>query len=157
MKYIFDTSAFIALFRKDNYDKDVFPTLWENFDMLVSVQQIISAREVRREIESKDDDLAAWAKKHSNLFHAPSERQTEFIKDLFSDSHFQGLIKYKKIVSGGYEADPFVIAYAYDVSGCVVTQEKNKPNAPCIPAICGEYEIQCVNLVGFMRKEKWQF
>lgn len=157
MIYVFDTSAFIALFRKENYDKDVFPTLWEKFDELVRSKRIVSVREARREFKRRDDDLTAWAKKNPERFYPPSDRQTEFIKDLFSDFHFQGLIKHKKIVGGGYEADPFVIACAYDVSGCVVTQEKDKPNAPCIPAVCRKYEIQCVDLVGFMRKEKWQF
>lgn len=157
MKYIFDTSTFIALFRKGIYDRDVFSTLWKNFDALVSKRQIISVREVRREIDRKDDVLASWSKKHAELFHEPNENQTRFIRKLFVNPHFQGLVKHKKIVGGGREADPFVIAYAHDVSGCVVTQEKNKPNAPCIPAICEHYHIQCVNLVGFMRAENWQF
>ena len=157
MRYIFDTSAFITLFRDGIYDKDVFPTLWENFYALVSAQQIVSVREARREIERADDDLAAWARENSNLFYAPNERETQFIQKLFSNAHFQGLIEHKKIVRGGFVADPFVIAFAHDISGCVVTQEKDKPNAPCIPAICRHYNIQCVNLAGFMQAENWRF
>ena len=157
MKYIFDTSAFITLFRDGIYDKDVFPTLWENFYALVSAQQIVSVREARREIERVDDDLAAWARENSNLFYAPNERETQFIQKLFFNAHFQGLIEHKKIVRGGFVADPFVIAFAHDISGCVVTQEKYKPNAPCIPVICKKYKIQCVNLAGFMQTENWRF
>lgn len=157
MRYIFDTGAFIALFRDGIYDRDVFPTLWENFDALVSERQIVSVREARREIEGIDDDLAAWAKGNPNLFSAPNKQETQFIEKLFAISHFQGLIEHKKIVSGGFVADPFVIALAHDTNGCVVTQEKNKPNVPCIPTICQHYKIQCVNLVGFMQKEKWRF
>ena len=157
MRYIFDTSAFITLFRDGIYDRDVFPTLWKNFDAIVSEQRIFSVREARREIESRVDGLAAWVKENSNLFRAPNERQTRFLKELFDNRHFRGLIKHRKIVSGGYEADPFVIAFAYDTGGCVVTQEKDKPNAPCIPVICRNYNIQCVNLVGFMQAENWRF
>ena len=157
MRYVFDTSAFITLFRDGNYDKEIFPTLWDNFDELIAVQQIISVREVRREIEQIDDDLAFWAKIHSWLFYEPNERQTQFIRELFTNLHFQGLVRHKSIVSGGPVADPFVIALAHDIGGYVVTQEKEKPNAPCIPGICRNYHIQCVNLAGFMHRENWEF
>lgn len=156
MKYVFDTSAFIQLFRKGNYDREIFPTLWDNFDELVRGQRVISVREVRREID-QTDDLASWSKEHAELFYEPNENQTRFIRELFVNPHFQGLVKHKKIVGGGREADPFVIACAHDISGRVVTQEKNKPNAPCIPTICEHYDIQCVDLVGFMQKENWKF
>ena len=157
MIYVLDTSAFIRLFRTGNYDKEIFPTLWVNFDELVEARQIISVREARREIERIDDDLAFWAKEHSELFYEPNDRQTRFVRNLFTNSHFQGLVKHKMIVSGGPVADPFVIALAHDVGGCVVTQEKDKPNAPCIPGICKNYKIPCVDLTGFMRQEKWEF
>lgn len=157
MIYVFDTSAFIRLFRTGTYDKEIFPTLWENFDDLVRDRQIFSVREARREIERIDDELASWAKEHSGLFYEPNERQTRFIRELFTNSHFQGLVKHKMIVSGGPVADPFVIALAYDVDGCVVTEEKDKPNAPCIPGICNNYNIPCVNLAGFMRRQNWKF
>ena len=156
MIYVFDTSAFIDLFRY--YDKEVFPTLWENFDELLRSEQIVSVREARREIEIIDDALNDWATRHSSLFHAPNEHQTQFIGEKFySDSDFRGLVKHKKIVKGGPVADPFIIAFANEISGCVVTQEQKKPDAPRIPNACEKYNIECVNLIGFMRKEKWQF
>lgn len=157
MKYVFDTSAFIRLFRDGNYDREIFPTLWDNFDELVRGQRVISVREVRREIDRMDDDLAFWSKEHAELFYGPNENQTRFIRELFVNPHFQGLVKHKTIVSGGPVADPFVIALAHNVSGCVITQEKEKPNAPCIPTICRNYHIPCVNLTGFMQKENWKF
>ena len=157
MTYVFDTSALIALFRDGRYDKTVFPTMWENFDVLVNGRKIISAREVRREIERIDDELASWAQDHSELFSGPNGQQTQFIRKLFENEHFQGLVKHKTIVSGGPVADPFVVALAYDVKGCVVTQEKEKPNAPCIPTVCREYSVDCTDLTGFMKKEGWSF
>ncbi len=157
MVYVFDTGAFIALFRDGNYDRKIFPTLWKNFDELVGISKIISVREARREIDRVDDNLAIWATRNSGLFYKPDEQQTKFISELFTNSHMQGLVKHKTIVSGGPVADPFVIALAYAVGGCVVTQEKEKPNAPCIPTVCKKYSIECTNLTGFMQKEGWQF
>jgi len=156
MKYVFDTGVFIDLFRY--YDKEVFPTLWENFDELLSSEQIVSVREARREIEIIDDALNDWAKRHTSLFHTPNEHQIQFIREKFSsDSDFRGLVRHKNIVKGGPVADPFIIALANEISGCVVTQERKKPDAPRIPNTCEKYNIECVDLIGFMRKEKWQF
>lgn len=44
MIYVFDTSAFITLFRYENYNIEVFPTLWEEFDELIEKEKIISVR-----------------------------------------------------------------------------------------------------------------
>lgn len=156
MMYVFDTGVFIALFRY--YDKEVFPTLWENLDELLRSKKIVSVREAKREIEKIEDALNDWTKRHSSLFHAPTEHQLQFIGEKFSsDSDFRGLVKRENIIKGGPVADPFIIALANEISGCVVTQEWKKPNAPRIPNVCEKYNIECVNLVGFMRKEKWQF
>ncbi len=157
MKYIFDTSAFITLFRGGNYDRNVFTTLWEKFDGMVVGGDILSVRETRREINKRDDSLADWAKHNSALFHIPDQKQTKFVRELFENAHWQKLIKSRNIVAGNPVADPFIIALAHSMQGCVVTQEKEKPNAPCIPVICREYFIECENLIGFMTKEGWKF
>ena len=99
--YVFDTSTFITLFRDGNYDKNIFTTLWENFDGLVEAGRIISVREARREISRVDDALADWATTNSKLFLEPTEHQTRFIEKLFDDKHLRGLVKHKTIVSGG--------------------------------------------------------
>lgn len=157
MKYVFDTSSLIALFRDENYDRDVFPTLWKNFDKLVTAKRVVSVRESLHEIKKRDDNLSSWASNRSRLFHEPNGRQTGFIRELFDNSHFRGLIKHRRIVSGDHVADPFIIALAHDIQGCVVTQEKKKLDAPCIPIICGEYNVDCTDLIGFMKKERWSF
>jgi hypothetical protein len=50
-----------------------------------------------------------------------------------------------------------VIAKAKVVGGCVVTQEKKKPQAAKIPNVCEHFGIHCVNLEGFMEQENWTF
>ena len=49
MTYVFDNSPLSALFK--NYYRGVFRTLWQGFDALVDAGQILSTREVLREIE----------------------------------------------------------------------------------------------------------
>ena len=53
--------------------------------------------------------------------------------------------------------DPFVIAKAKFVDGCVATEEKQKKNAAKIPNVCERFEIDCTNLQGFMEREGWTF
>ena len=36
-------------------------------------------------------------------------------------------------------------------------KKKNTPNAAKIPNVCDHFGIPCVNLEGFMAKEKWEF
>ncbi len=54
MKYVFDTSPFVSLFR--NFYPSTFVTLWQNFDALIDAGEIVSTREVYREIEGQEDD-----------------------------------------------------------------------------------------------------
>ena len=54
-------------------------------------------------------------------------------------------------------ADPFIIAMAKAINGCVVTQEKEKPNAAKIPNVCQHFGIDFTNLQGFMEREDWSF
>lgn len=100
MNYIFDTSAFVNLFR--HYFPERFPTLWRNFDSLVSTKQIVSTREVRKEIEliEKKDRLANWAKKHLEIFPVPSVEELKFVQGIFAVPHFQNLLRKQETLQG---------------------------------------------------------
>ena len=50
MKYVFDTSPFVSLFK--NFYPSTFVTLWQNFDALIGAGEIVSTREVYSEIQS---------------------------------------------------------------------------------------------------------
>ncbi len=64
--YIVDSSAWINL--SQNYPKDVFSGLWASIENLIKNQRIISPKEVYKEIERRDDELAIWSKKHRKMF-----------------------------------------------------------------------------------------
>ena len=81
----------------------------------------------------------------------------QFVSQIFSVPHFQALVPEKSQLDNRPCADPFVIARAKIINGCVVTEEKWKPNAAKIPNVCEHFGIDCTNLQGFMEREGWTF
>jgi Domain of unknown function (DUF4411) len=71
--------------------------------------------------------------------------------------HFQQNIEQQKLLRGGKNADPFVIAKAAVECRTVVTMEQLKPNAAKIPNICRHFNVSCFTLEEFMEAENWQF
>ena len=155
MSYIFDTSTFVTLF--DNYYKGVFKTLWNNFDEMVKAGDIISTREVKREIEDQTDKLTEWMKDHSSIFTMPTADEGLFIAEIYQQRLFRDGIEQKKILKGGKNADPFVIAKAKVTEKTVVTLELEKPNSAKIPNICKHFGVKCLDLESFMKAEDWTF
>ncbi len=155
MIYVFDSNTLINIF--NHYYPERFPSFWDNFNGFISKQTIISVQEVRRELEKKGDKLSDWTKSHNELFLPPNAEESNFITEIFKVKYFRILIQKKQQYIEGPVADPFVIAKAKIVNGCVVTQEKITENAAKIPNVCEHFGIPCINLEGFMEKENWKF
>lgn len=156
MVYAFDSDTLINLFT--HYYPKRFPTLWDMFNSLVSKEQLISVREVYNEIGSREDTLSIWAKEQKyTLFSEPTVEEFEFVSEIFRVQHFQAMIRKQERLSGKAVADPFVIARAKVLDACVVTEEKYKDNAAKIPNVCMHFQIPCINLEGFMKRENWTF
>jgi hypothetical protein len=156
MIFVFDTSGFVAL---RSYYRGIFPSLWEKFDLMVEKERIISTREVRREIEDQDDELTKWAKGNESVFRMPTAEIAGFVSKIYQVRQFRTNIEQKKLLKGGKNADPFVIATAavHTQQAVVVTMETLKPNAARIPNICRHFDILCLNLEEFMEWEEWVF
>ena len=78
MTYVFDNSPLSTLFR--NFYRRRFPTLWQHFDELVDDGDIVSTREVLREIEDGPvESLREWA--------AQNGRKPASIKKVRSNHH----------------------------------------------------------------------
>jgi hypothetical protein len=154
--YVFDNSPLSVLFR--NYYRGRFPTLWDRFDGLIADSQIVSTREVSREAEdSAIESLRNWAAQQQTVFHMPTAAEGAFVADIYAVPHFQQNIEQKKLLKGGRNADPFVIAKAAIDGGVVVTMEQFKENGAKIPNICRHFGIDCLSLEEFMEREGWQF
>ena len=156
LMYVVDSDTLIHLF--NHYYLKRFPSLWSKFDDLIESESIISVSEVFKEIGNHGDRLAEWAKSEKKrTFTNPSPEELAFVPEIFKIPHFQQLINRKSLLVGKPVADPFIVARAKIQDRCVITQEKNTPNAAKIPNVCAHFEIGCVNLKGFMEKEGWEF
>jgi hypothetical protein len=156
MSYVFDSSPLISLFR--SYYRRRFPSLWERFDTLVEEGELVSTREVLREIEDGPvDALRGWAADRHHLFATPTGAEGAFVSRIYGVAHFQQNIEQQKILKGGFNADPFVVAKAAVDEGTVVTMEALRPNAARIPNICEHFGVQWLSLEDFMEEEGWVF
>ena len=154
--YVFDSGPFIVLFT--NYYRSRFPTLWEQFSGLIEQERITSTREVFNELTSRNDDLAAWCRTEKHLFPSSSRNELLIVNRIFEVQHFQQMIRKRARLEGRPVADPFVVARAECLpDACVVSTEKNSPNAAKIPNVCKHFGIECIDLEGFMTREKWKF
>lgn len=141
-----------------SYYRSRFPTLWEHFDELVANDRITSTREVRREIKNhRVAALRDWANNNGGIFPAPNADEAQFVIEIFSVRHFQQVIERHKLLKGGLNADPFIVARAFVIEGTVVTMESNSPNGAKIPNICDHFGVGCLSLEGFMEAENWIF
>ena len=157
MAYVFDSSALIHLFR--NYYESRFPTLWSRFYGMVDGGQVISVREALNELtgSGQDDRLAGWAKAHRGIFLQPTDGENEHLRAIFEVPRFRALVSRKSLLKGAPVADPFLIAKAWAVGGCVVTTELQRTDACRIPNVCEHFGVGCASLERFMEQEGWEF
>lgn len=153
--YVFDTSSLIVLV--NNYYASRFPSLWQQFRRMIKNRQVTSTREVFNELQGHEDKLSEWCKYNKHIFVTPSMEELEHVREIFAVGHFRAMIRKREQMGGKPVADPFVIARARHIEGCVVTEEKDTPNAAKMPNVCGRFGIPCINLEKFMEIEEWEF
>lgn len=154
--YVFDTSPLSTLFR--NYYRSRFPSLWDRFDGLVADNRIVSTRECKHECnDGPVETLRVWTEEQDSFFHTPGAAEGTYVGLIYSVPHFQQNIEQRKLLKGGRNADPFVIAKAGTDGRAVVTMEEFKPNGAKIPNICAHFGVECLSLEQFMEREGWEF
>jgi predicted nucleic acid-binding protein len=153
--YVLDTSVISALHR--NYYRSRFVSLWKAFDDMLGAGKFTSTREALRELEDLGGDPLDWANANPDLFVVPDAQEGLFVSRIYAVEHFQANIERQKVLTGGRNADPFLIARAASIGGTVVTMEQLRPNAAKIPNICEHFEVPYLDLQRFMEKEDWVF
>jgi hypothetical protein len=151
--YSFDTSAFIETWHR-LLPPTTFVTLWRKLDELIDDGTIRAVDEVKVEIDKRDDAVKAWASARPHLF-VPLEADIQAATT-------EALTYCARMVGAGKGrsgADPFVIGLARARRAIVVTEENatGNINRPKIPDVCGVMGIKCVNMVGFIQQQGWQF
>lgn len=158
MSYVVDTSSFIDLFQY--YDRDVFPSLWREFEALVERRMLVSVIQVKDELrrERHGDQASIWASQPSvrELFASPTDEEMLFLRSELASSKFRDAVP-QHLRSTNEKADIYLIARARVSGGIVVTEERYKPQGTKIPTICKDFNIGCVNLLGMMQRENWRF
>ncbi len=95
--------------------------------------------------------------RHRVLFAQPGPRETVFVGEIFEVAHFRTIVGKRQLQRGQPVADPFLVAAAKVLEGCVVTEEKLRPNAAGIPSVCEHFDIDCTNVEGFLERHGWTF
>ncbi|MBK7631039.1 MAG: DUF4411 family protein [Ignavibacteriales bacterium] len=156
MIYVFDTNALSNIL--NHYYANNFPSFWERFDQMIKsknsfpfggfikINQRFGGGKKKRIMNENID-----------FFTNPNVDELNFVTKIYSVTHFQQNLDKKKILSGGFFADPFVISKAYVNDACIITEEENKPNAAKIPNICHHFNIDCKNFEGFLNENSWKF
>lgn len=153
--YVYDTSSLINI--KQYYPRVAFLSLWNKIGSLAETGRLAAPIQVLRELESKNDELLAWAMKHRRMFQKNSAVEVKFAAMLAG--------KYSAMTttdSATERADPYVIALAHyrtyeTLTGewAVVTEEADK--AGRMPQISKSYELRHCRLVDVILEEKWSF
>jgi hypothetical protein len=136
-----------------------FPSFWEKFLARIDEKSIVSVREAKKELEDRFDreSIERLTYHNAEFFEMPSVAELEFIRTIYSVQHFQQNLEKKKLLKGGYLADPFLIAKASIQKGIVVCEEGLKPHAAKVPNICEHFGVECVTLETFLTRENWSF
>lgn len=153
MTYCIDTSSLLTGWN-DRYPPEIFPTLWENFEILIEDQKLVSPIEVYYELEKQDDTIKSWVDHNKTMFQPLDEEVQEIASEILA-SH-PTLIDINRPT---YQADPFIIALAVKQDCVVVTQEiwTNSPKRTKIPNVCAAYDVMCIDLLNMVQELKWTF
>lgn len=154
--YVIDTNVFISL---GLYYPKQFPTIWERINILADSGKLVSVREVRRELENNcsSDHVLNWVKEYRHIFHIPTNKECQIVSEIFQKNQYLGFVKRSNVLKGMPVADPFIIAAAKVKGFCVVTQESNKSKGARIPTACADFGVECINLEGFLEREKLEY
>ncbi len=154
--YVFDTNVFISL---GLYYPNRFPTIWERINILAGSGDLVSVREVRRELENhcSSEHILKWVDQYRHIFKIPTNVECQIVADIFSKNQYLGFVKRKNILKGMPVADPFIIAAAKAKDYYVVTQESNKSKGARIPTACIDFKVDCIDLEGFLEIEGLEY
>lgn len=150
--YVLDSSFLIKLFREQPID--VYVTLWESIDALLSDGGAMVPREAYREIERRDDALHDWLKGRSGIVEADGA-ELQVVAEMS--------VRYPLWVQGPKNAaDPFVIAAALVRGGIVVTDERTAGPTTDernlrIPNVGDAFGVEVILPTEMIRRCGWRF
>jgi rRNA maturation endonuclease Nob1 len=151
--YIIDANSLIDLW-VDRYPKDLFPSVWSKFEILVKARSLVTPEEVLRELSKKDDGLHEWVKAQEGMVVPIDIVQQEHLRRVMA--------KHGKLIDtrrNRSQGDPFVVALALAAKATVVTEEQatGSLDRPKIPDVCRAMGVPCMSLRDLFREMGWRF
>lgn len=156
MTFVIDTNSLSVL---KNYYPATFASLWQELDQLVVSGELVSVEEAYNESIHLIDSvhMQEWIGQNKSIFSPPTQDEMAAVAEIFEVAHFRQLVREDVLLRGGFVADPWLIARARVVGGCVVTEEKKKPNAAKIPNVCEHFGTDYCNIEGLFERKGWRY
>ena len=156
MTFVIDTNSLGVL---KNYYPGTFASLWQEIDQLVDRGELVSVEEVYHESLRRVDSphLHQWIERNRSIFSPPTEEEMAVVAQIFEVEHFRQLVSQDVLLRGGFVADPWLIARARATGGCVVTEEKRKPNAAKIPNVCDHFGTDFCTVQEMLERKGWRY
>jgi hypothetical protein len=126
---------------------------WDWLQSLGSIRKIAVSEMVYDEVQKGNDSLAEWMKHNKKVFVQDTMSHISALPSVLS-AYSQGGAEIDEASLEHLKADPYVIAHAVSLNGCVVSGER--PNNATsvirkkIPSICKCLDIPCFTLSRFM-------
>ena len=155
--YSIDTSAMVDWWVR-YYPPNTFSGLLPRMEQLIADGRLRASREVRDELEKRNDPCFRWAKNQADFF-VESDALIQSVVTELMGAYFNP----KKPDKGVSGADPFVIGLAAvqkPQPWVVVTGEKpGSLENPKIPWVCKYFEPRPLRTIGFLElivEENWR-
>lgn len=146
-EYTFDTCVFIELFRK--YPRDIFVSIWELIESMLLENRIIIIKDVVDELSRIHDNIYEYVKERKkNIFELTEDVQV-ILKNIIN--RFPDWVNPHNMSNA---ADPCLVALGKTFNLKVITQETIKGNKLRIPYVCNKIDVECGNLIDFLRENR---
>ena len=158
-RYCIDTNVIVSFLRgtdDEYYGADVFAPQWRLIEGLMGSGAMVAPRQVEAELLKWNKTIPAmapWLKSHRRMF-----LDVEMSAQLASAKKIVNIYPaYARDMN--YLGDLSVISLADCLEITVLTLEGRRPGSsqrrPKIPNVCQEFDIDCVSVSGFLRRERF--
>ena len=159
-RYLIDSSILINAHRQ-LYPFDIAPGFWDQL-LLKGGNNLIFIKSVERELIEGGDQLSSWYLENKDNFTSmdvPCQQVTNAYNKIINQVVKNA--QYNKVAKDDFasKADSWLCAYGLAFKYTIVTNEQYraeiKKRVP-IPNVCREFNIDCLDLVQFMRENTFR-
>lgn len=150
MAYIMDASSIKYLL--DEFPRNLIPNIWKKFESLCILDEVISDREVKKELEFELNNTQSldWIDKNKGIFKPLLQSESIVLGEMVKDNVFSYYENSVRLVQRKLpEGIPFIIAKA-KCNDDTVVYRKNSRNANTILTICEEKHIEHLEVEEFL-------